>query len=74
MLFYLIFLLLCFYQKISGISIFLIISFMAIQETSRIFTLIFPYAGDILTNLLYQYVKNRIIFIRKHIFHLVILT
>ncbi len=66
--FSLIFLLLCFYQKISGISIFLIISFMAIQETSRIFTLIFPYAGDILTNLLYQYVKNRIIFIRKHIF------
>ena len=39
--FFLLFLGLCFYKNIGLISIFLVVSFMSIQETSRIFALIF---------------------------------
>ncbi len=56
--FFLLFLVMCFYKNVGAISVFLIVSFMAIQDWSRILTLIFPYLSDLLTNILCQHVKN----------------
>ncbi len=42
------FLVIGFYRRIRAISVFLVVSFMAIQELSRILTLIIPYLADLL--------------------------
>lgn len=55
---FLLFLNLCFYKNVGVISVFLVVSFMAIQETSRIFTLIVPYTADLLINMVCQKVEN----------------
>lgn len=60
--FLLFFLVILFYKNVGVISIFLIVSFMAIQESSRIFTLIFPYIADLMINILCQYVEKHFFF------------
>ena len=56
--FFLLFLGLCFYKNIGLISIFLVVSFMSIQETSRIFALIFPYVADLPANMVWQHMEG----------------
>lgn len=60
--FFLFFLGWCFYKQIGGIQIFLIVSFMAVQEMSRILTLIFPYIADLLTNMISKKMKHHVFF------------
>lgn len=45
------------------ISIFLVVSFMAIQESGRIFTLVFPYTADLLIDILLPYGKGNTFFL-----------
>lgn len=56
--FLLLFLVMCFYKNVGVISLFLIVSFMAIQESSRILTLIFPYIADLMINMLRQHTEK----------------
>ena len=56
--FFLLFLGLCFYKNIGLISIFLVVSFMSIQETSRISALIFPYIADLPVNMVWQHMES----------------
>ena len=56
--FFLLFLGLCFYKNIGLISIFLVVSFMSIQETSRISALIFPYIADLPANMVWQHMES----------------
>ncbi len=57
--FFLLFLGLCFYKNVGLLGVFLIVSFMSIQETSRIFTLIFPYIADLPTNMIWRHMENQ---------------
>lgn len=59
----LIFLIICFYKNTGMISIFLVVSFMAIQESGRIFTLVFPYTADLLIDILLPYGKGNTFFL-----------
>lgn len=54
----LLFLVRSFYRNVGAISFFLIVSFLAIQETGRILTLIFPYLANLLTGILYQHADD----------------
>ena len=61
--FFLLFLGVCFYKKIGAVSIFLVVSFMAVQESSRILTLIFPYMADLLTDIMRQHAERNSFFL-----------
>lgn len=56
---YLLFLVLCFYKKSGVISIFLIVSFMAVQKICRIVMLLFPYLMDIWIAFLEPYIQGK---------------
>lgn len=56
------------------VSIFLVISFLAIEEASRIFTLLFPYLADLAVNLLDHYAKNGTVITEKRLFLLTVLS
>ncbi len=44
-------LILVFYRNVGAVSVFLVVSFMVIQESCRILTLIIPYMADVLTGI-----------------------